>query len=73
MFQSFNDDDSDVVRLLLSATDAAEEEVDVTAGNDRYTPSFQPSDLSEAKALRQQARLNLPAAFSSYFTTRSSG
>ena len=37
MFQSFNDDDSDVVRLLLSATDAAEEEVDVTAGNDRYT------------------------------------
>ena len=40
MFQSFNDDDSDVVRLLLSATDAAEEEVDVTAGNDRYTPSF---------------------------------
>ena len=38
MFQSFNDDDSDVVRLLLSATDAAEEEVDVTAGNDRYTP-----------------------------------
>ena len=40
MFQSFNDDDSDVVRLLLSATDAAEEEVDVTAGNDRYTRPF---------------------------------
>ena len=39
MFQSFNDDDSDVVRLLLSAA-AAEEEVDVTAGNVRYTRLF---------------------------------
>ena len=34
---------------------------------------WQLLDLSEAKALRPRARLNLPAAFSSYFTTRSSG
>ena len=38
----------------------------------KITPD-QPSHLTEAKALRQRARLNLPAAFSSYFTTRSSG
>ena len=30
----------------------------------------QPFDLSEAKALRLQARLNLPGAFSSYFITK---
>ena len=34
---------------------------------------MQPSHLTEAKALRPRARLNLPAAFSSYFTTRSIG
>ena len=33
----------------------------------------QGTHLSQAKALRPRARLNLPAAFSSYFTTRSSG
>ena len=35
--------------------------------------AVQPSHLTEAKALRPRAHLNLPAAFSSYFTTRSSG
>ena len=38
-----------------------------------FDPPSQPSHLTEATALRPRARLNLPAAFSSYFTNRSSG
>ena len=38
-----------------------------------FGASSQPSHLTEAKALRPQMHLNLPAVFSSYFATRSSG
>ena len=52
-----------------SVSSSGQELVEIIA----TTTNDQGTLLSKAKALRPRARLNLPAAFSSYFTTRSSG
>ena len=52
-----------------SVSSSGQELVEIIA----TTTNDQGTHLSKAKALRPRARLNLPASFSSYFTTRSSG
>ena len=60
-------------RIKTKLTSLEGWQVCVISSLNQNCKTSQPSHLTEAKALRPRARLNLPAAFSSYFTTRSSG